>query len=138
MLQQIWAGENRKTTVCIDAYSNGELKGRFYNAVQEMVLFDNLTQFLLKMEAMLDEQQTPQSYTAIRRFSEDDVPDRTGNYSGIIRNGEKATFQVQVLFRQHTSWQGIVSWKERQLQLPFRSVLELVLLMDNALATQRE
>ena len=138
MLRQIWGDENRKTTVCVDSYSNGNLKGRFYNSCLEMERFDNLTQFLLKMESMLDEQQNPQSYTVIRRFSPDVLPDGNGSIPGTIRKGEKATFLIQVLFRQHTSWQGLVNWKEQQQELPFRSVLELVLLMDNALTTQKE
>ena len=46
MLQQVWASENRKITVCVDSYDSGILKGRFYNAYQEMESFESLMQFL--------------------------------------------------------------------------------------------
>ena len=49
------------------------------------------------------------------------------------RTGAKATFVVRVLFRQHTSWQGSVAWLEGHNEETFRSVLELVMLMDSAL-----
>lgn len=138
MLQQVWAGENRKMTVCVDSYEEGVLKGRLYNAYREMECFGSLMQFLIGVEAALEEQQMPQSYTMLRKFS-DLLPAGEGTVaSGRIRKGAKATFEVQVLFRQHTSWQGVVVWKEQKMEQPFRSVLELVLLMDSALRTEKE
>ena len=122
----------RRTIVCVDSYEDGILKGWFYNSCQEPESFSSLSQFLLKMEQMLDEIQIPQAYTALRTFSaaQDDsiclpaVP--------TIR-GARATFELRVSFRQHTSWQGSLLWRERKLRQSFRSVLELVSLMDSAL-----
>ena len=45
-----------------------------------------------------------------------------------------ATFQLSVLFRQNASWQGSLTWLERAEEARFRSVLELVGLLDSALA----
>lgn len=45
-----------------------------------------------------------------------------------------ATFQLSVLFRQNASWQGRLTWLERAEEARFRSVLELVGLLDSALA----
>lgn len=138
MLQQVWAGENRKITVCVDAYDGGVLKGRFYNNYQEMEQYESLVQFLTKVEAVLEEQQIPQSYTVLRKFS-DHIPAGEGTVaSRRIRKGKIATFEMQVLFRQHTSWQGVLIWRDRKMEKSFRSVLELVLLMDSALQAQKE
>ena len=46
-----------------------------------------------------------------------------------------ATFQSTVLFRQNASWQGSLIWREKELDAPFRSVLELIGLIDNALSS---
>ena len=54
------------------------------------------------------------------------------------RRGELATFIVKVLFRQHSSWQGSVVWQEEKCEEPFRSVLELVLLLESALSGDAE
>lgn len=138
MLQQVWAGENRKITVCVDSYDSGVLKGRFYNAYQEMEPFESLMQFLMGVEAVLEEQQMPQSYTVLRTFS-DHIPAGEGSVaSRRIRKGKIATFEMRVLYRQHTSWQGVLIWRDRKMEQSFRSVLELVLLLDSALRIQKE
>lgn len=45
-----------------------------------------------------------------------------------------ATFVVRVLFRRNSSWQGTVTWKEKRQQVSFRSFLELLLLMQEAVS----
>lgn len=136
MIQQVWAGENRKLTVCVDSYQDGVLKGRLYNAYREMECFESLMQFLIKVEAVLEEQQIPQSYTSLRKFSDLFSAEEGAVASRLIRRGEKATFEIQILFRQHTSWQGVVIWRDRKMEQSFRSVLEMLLLMDSALRTE--
>ena len=133
MVQQFWVCDNRKTTICVDDYEGGILKGRFYNAYHDYIAFESLSQFLIRMEALLEEHQTPQAYTAHRKFSAILRPDEDSTCATRMRKGSKATFELQVLFRQHSSWQGILIWKERNAEQSFRSVLELVMLIDSAL-----
>ena len=45
----------------------------------------------------------------------------------------KATFAVYVCYRRNASWQGQVMWEEEKKKVNFRSVLELLKLMDNAM-----
>ena len=136
MIPSVWVHESRKTIVCIDGYENGVPIGRIYNASAEPQTFESLTQFLIKMETMLDELQSPQSYTASRSFgSTQELPETTPP-TAQAKRGRKATFELQVIFRQHSSWQGTVNWLEQRMEQSFRSVLELVLLMDSALRKQ--
>lgn len=138
MIQTVWAGENRRLTVCIDSYENSVMKGRILNANQEIEPFESLVQFLLGVETFLEAPQMPQSYTSLRRFA-DLIPMTEGtSVSNYVGKGAKATFELQVLFRQHSSWQGVVIWRERKMEQSFRSVLELVMLMDSALRTVNE
>lgn len=134
MVQRPWISECRRTLVCVDSYDSGVLKGRFFNSYQDVEGFESLSQFLVKIEQLLDDLQQPQSYTSARTFSAilqaDDEEDASVS---VIRKGNKATFELQILFRQHSSWQGILQWKERNVEQSFRSVLEMVLLMDSAL-----
>ena len=133
MVERTWAGESRKNLICVDSYHKGVPVGRFYNPYMEAENFESLSQLLVKMDALLDELQMPQSYTAPRTFSSmvEQIEARTLPID--IRKGAKATFELQVIFRQHTSWQGVVVWREQNLEQSFRSVLELVLLMDSVL-----
>ena len=138
MLQQMWTDANRKMTVCVDSYEDEVLKGRLYNAYYEMGEFGSLMQFLMGVQAILEEQQTPQSYTNLRRFTEVMSGGEGTAVPARIRKGTVATFEVKVLFRQHSSWQGVVIWRDRGSEQPFRSVLELALLMDSALRSGKE
>lgn len=136
MIERRWVHESRRTILCVDSYDEGVLKGRIYNAYAEPECFESLSQFLIKMETMLDDLQQPQAATQPRRFTSFvEHMERRGSPEG-IRKGAKATFELQVIFRQHTSWQGIVIWLERSTEQSFRSVLELILLMDSALRSQ--
>ena len=53
------------------------------------------------------------------------------------QRGEAATFALRILFRQNASWQGSITWLEGEAEQSFRSVLELILLMDSALRGER-
>ena len=129
-----WGNEYRLTTVCIDSYDNGELAGRFYNPhLGEGKAFRSLIQFLKEMEDLLDDMNFPQSFTALRSFASPPEHKRGSPPDNQIRCGALATFAVRVIFRQNASWQGSVTWLGQGKEQSFRSVLELVLLMDSAL-----
>lgn len=49
----------------------------------------------------------------------------TGNFG-------PATFVVRILFKRNSTWQGTICWKEKRCQVSFRSFLEMLLLMQDA------
>lgn len=49
------------------------------------------------------------------------------------QHGEIGTFVIRVQHRQHSSWQGRVTWLEEDETVYFRSALELLKLIDGAL-----
>ena len=125
----------RATQVCVDSYHDGVLAGRLYNqAVSEALSFHSTVQFLLQMEDLLDQMQFPQPFHAVRSFGEL-PPKPSGQVSRDAAQpaGEKATFVLKVFFRQNTSWQGSITWTETGLDQNFRSALELLFLIDDAL-----
>ena len=105
--------------------------------MKEGLSFQSTTQLLLEMEMVLDRMNLPASFTAGRTFIT--PPDHnTGPPPEQHRSGELATFAVKILFRQHASWQGCVTWLEGRREQSFRSVLELILLMDSAIQTKEK
>lgn len=137
-MSKAWGNEYRATTVCIDRYDNGVPVGRFFNSYLDTgQTFESLTQFLCQMEQTLNAMNFPRSFTAARTFAE--APkDRPREPSPEFRKGQKATFVVKVLFRQNASWQGSILWQEGGREQSFRSVLELIFLMDSALHQAEE
>ena len=133
MVEKSWIQERNKTLICLDSYRDGIPEGRIYGSRFGAETFRSLSQFLIKMEELLDETQMPQSYTAKRTFPTITEPLDSTVPSLQLRSGVEATFEMQVIFRQHTSWQGTILWLEKNMEQSFRSVLELILLMDSAL-----
>ena len=133
MINQIWRSRNEKIRICLDSYHKGVPRGWIQTAGREADPFESLSQFLLKLESLLDERNMPQSYTTPRTF----LPVAEEAERNLVplssRKGAKATFELQIVFRQHTSWQGVVTWLDQNAEQSFRSVLELVMLMDSAL-----
>lgn len=134
MGNKVRGAEYRVTTVCIDSCENGILVGRLYNPfLSEGKPFLSTMQFLLEMEHLLNSMNFPQSSSRIRTFlpMEDH---NTGPPERSYRMGEIATFEMRILFRQNVSWQGSLCWLEAKQEQHFRSVLELIFLIDNALS----
>lgn len=135
---RICGNEYRTTVVCIDCYENSEPKGRYYNPyLPHGKHFSSLVEFLKSMEDTLDEMRLPQSFTAVRTFAPPPEHRSCDPPAAEQLEGKAATFALRVLFRQNASWQGSVKWLEGGLEQSFRSVLELILLMDSALTAQR-
>lgn len=122
----------------VERYDNKNLEGTFYNLYYGVALpFENLTRLLLMMEDMMDEMDSPQAAVKSRRFGlRSKQPERDSIAETVPQQNEPevlATFKVKVLFRQSASWQGTIQWVEENLETSFRSVLELVKLIDSAL-----
>ena len=126
--------EYRSTVVCIDTYENSVPGGRFYNTFRkEGESFHGLMQFLLKMEWLLNTMSFPKAYACVRSFSRPPEPAASGPPEARPGHGRLATFEIRILFRQNTSWQGSLAWLEGEQEESFRSVLELALLLESAL-----
>lgn len=51
---------------------------------------------------------------------------------------KNTTFIIEIKSNQYNSWQGSIEWIEGKRMESFRSVLELVKLMDSAMEEQGE
>ena len=136
MISKNWTEEYRTIFLSVDSYQQGVLQGRlFHPGSKEGQSFRSLSGFILEMEQILEKIEYPKSFTVTRTFAalhqkDPKLPDST------YWEGEKATFALKILFRQNASWQGSIVWLDQKLEQSFRSVLELILLLDNALTQQ--
>jgi len=129
--------EMKANLIKIIDYREKNLRGILYNPFYESPqYFDNLAQCLFMMEWVMDSLDFPQRGKENRVFSQEELK---GTWRRRATPQEErlpamATFQIMVLFRQNASWQGNLAWRERELDAPFRSVLELICLIDSALS----
>ena len=141
MQNRVQANEYRNTLVCIDSYVDGVLDGRLYHPqLHSGEQFHSAIHFLRKMERLLDATKFPQAFSTPRAFGASAAGKGSAAVGTGPRTGKIATCTVRVIFRQNASWQGSVAWLEGGSEQRFRSVLELLLLMDSALesASQME
>ncbi len=127
--------------VCVNEEEPGSFSGEFYHRYSaEPVKFTNLLDMILIAEKIFDGEGAPMAFLAERSFKKKTVrkPSRrlgalNDTKEMIKHEGMKATFVVNVIFRQHASWQGKVSWVEGKKTSYFRSALELIKLMDSTM-----
>lgn len=126
-------GDAKTTVIEIVSYEHknpeGTLKNPFYG--QELS-FSSTTELLLAIDGMLDLLNYPQAAMASRRFKADPV--RIDWERRRRTEPPLAVFQLNVIFRQNASWQGTLTWVEQAKQISFRSVFEMLKLMDNVLS----
>ena len=126
---------SRTFRLCIDSYENEVPEGRLFhpNLENGAFHFRSLTQLVLKIEQLLDDMKFPQSFTAKRSFAPIHMLSPDDSSMEEARTGALGTFILRLIFRQHTTWQGTVTWLEGEGEQNFRSVLELIILMNSAL-----
>ncbi|MBR4462530.1 MAG: hypothetical protein IKS51_08135 [Erysipelotrichaceae bacterium] len=52
--------------------------------------------------------------------------------------GDLGTFIIRVQHRQNSSWQGRITWMEEDKTLSFRSIWEMMKLIDSAMEQYRD
>lgn len=129
--------------ICIDDVTEDSIIGRLYHRYSSTpVNFHNYLQMALKAERIFSDAGAPVAFLKERTFNEKDIHKSRKHIAGrapklcelndlIDNNGEKATFIINVMYRQHASWQGRITWMEGQKGYSFRSVLELIKLIDS-------
>ena len=125
---------DRTIMIYIDSYEDRIPVGRFHIVShQDAQPFAGACQLLLGINDALDQNEFPKSFFELRKFH---TPDELPDFSTGLSNqcvSKLATFRIRILFRQNASWQGSVYWIEGNQEEYFRSVLELMVLMDDAL-----
>lgn len=125
---------NNRFILQVTGTGNGDFAGRITEVLTgTQTNFRSFAHLLLLLEDTMDESNFPQRALEKRTFGrEESKPDKTPDTSPASFT---ATFQLDVIFRQNGSWQGDLTWTDRKTHSTFRSVLELLYLIDSALSS---
>lgn len=134
--------------VCIDRLAGRRVTGRLYHRYsEEAIPFLTGEQIVYRMEELFDRLRFPRAATSERTFGgekwtnapapamEECVMD---NKELLSKHGDLGTFIIRVWHRQNSSWQGAVTWMEKDKTVQFRSVWEMVKLIERAMDEGRE
>jgi len=135
---QYYKNEYRSCLLCIDSYDNKDLVGRLYNpCLENGISFANAIQFILAAESLFDRMDIPQPFMSRHSIWEDKIREVMLPESPLREEaqhtGRRATFLLRIVFRQNASWQGNITWLEQNKNECFRSILELIKILDAAL-----
>jgi len=128
----------KKSVVKVYDYREMNISGILINPYYGKEIHFGSTTMLLKiLDQLQNEIQYPEKSMLQRSFGVA-VPQ---NMSEIHVESELpkkrkslASFEINILFRQNASWQGSVVWMEKEASTEFRSVLELIFLIDSVLS----
>ena len=127
--------------VCIDSFDDYSMTGRLYHSsLAHEAYFRSFMELVEILEHIFNMLDYPQSSMTLRSFEGTKPAERVNlrrpsiptSYSFDAR-GTTATFKLRVMFRQNATWQGSIRWLESEKEENFRSVLEMLHLMDSAI-----
>lgn len=125
-------------TVRVTSYQDRCMKG-FLDSTQtgQSLAFSSAVDLLLQIEALMDQSNSPQRNEEHRSFT----PGGAAEALTPVQRADVeplAVFQFNVMFRQNATWQGNLLWVDEGMEAHFRSVLEILHLMDSALANGKD
>ena len=133
--------------VAVEAYEEGRMSGFvFSQRLREPFAFSDSAELLLRVEDLLDAQDFPRAFQRKRTFGKtpekhtygnDTDEDQEESMSAETVDGARgafATFAMNVITRQNTSWQGYLDWLDGGERKAFNSELELIALITEGLS----
>lgn len=147
MATQLYLGSPNAVVLCINEFITDEgqshIRGVMYHSYQEEgTPFENLDEMTMHMEELYDRLGFPHPTTNSRSFV-----DVKPNYVHVreekimsddqvlSKHGEIGTFIVRVQHRQNSSWQGRLTWVDKDQTVNFRSIWEMIKLIESAVDT---
>ena len=126
--------------LCVDYYQDEKINGRIYHRYQtEPIRIEGMLETVFEIDAFFDRLGYPFPGTESHYFIKHEKTQRIkmtrklSDEEMLKNNGEQGTFIIRVEQRQHSSWQGRVTWVEEGKTENFRSALELLKMIDGAL-----
>lgn len=141
---QWYIGTPNGIVLCIDSFYRRQMRGRFYHKYKkEAIVFVNTEQMLFKFERFFDDVNFPHSATTERIFQRTIMENHKDKKREeemrddelLKKHGELGTFVIRVQHREHSSWQGRITWMEKNQTLCFRSIWEMLKLIASAVET---
>lgn len=120
--------------ICVDVLDQAHIEGRVYNpTLKEPIVFNDINELFLKVDQMYDRNGNPQSSNIKRIFtrvkshqsSYQRHPKQYEDYEDLLKyQGEVLTFDLVVLTRHMSSWQGYYFYNGEMHE--FQEILEIV------------
>lgn len=142
---QWYVGTPNGVVLCVDQVEGRQFSGRFYHFYsKEGTAFSSMDEALFQLERFYDSLNFPHATTDNRSFGEAErkmEKERQERKKAmkdeelLSRHGDLGTFIIRVQHRQNSSWQGRITWMDKNKTVYFRSIWEMIKLVEGALDT---
>ena len=142
MATQRYIGIRNGIVVCVDGKKDSDIYGSFYHFYsKDGFAFHSFEDLLGQCQSFFDEMQFPFAGNSRRSFTGEKIEYRRPverekimkDEELLEKKGDLGTFIIRVQHRQNSSWQGRITWLEEDKTLNFRSVWEMMKLIDSAM-----
>ena len=141
---QWYIGSPNGVVLCVDQAGESRLSGRMYHGYStEAVEIREIEQLLFELEHFFDSINFPYPSTNERKFQKEETHrgqietkvKKVSDEELLKKHGDIGTFIIRVQHRQNSSWQGRITWMDKDKTISFRSVWEMIKLIASALDT---
>lgn len=113
--------QSREAVVTVMSYHKGVMEGCLQHPrLGRKEKVESLSQLILLLSSLIDLEHCMNSPLPFVRPEYGDVENI-------------AVFSIQILFREHYTWQGRLIWQDERREYVFHSALELIQLLDEIL-----
>ena len=119
--ERMFPCQSREAVVTVQTYHDGIMDGYLQHPrLKGRAEIRSLFQMVLLLNSLIDMEDCPNPSLPL-------VP---------VHYGSRETdtvFRIQILFREHYTWQGRLIWQDRNQEVVFHSAIELIQLLDEIL-----
>lgn len=113
---------SREAVVTVKTYKDGIMVGCLQHPrLERKTEFHSVSQMVLILDSLLDLENCPNQPLPLIHVGQEEKE-------------RIAVFRIQILFREHYTWQGRLIWQDENMEMVFRSAIELIQLLDEILA----
>jgi hypothetical protein len=113
--------QSREAVVTVLSYKNGIMDGYLQHPrLNGKEKIQSLSQMLLLLNGLADLESCPNPSLPLVLRECSDI-------------GSSSIFRIQILFREHYTWQGKLIWQNENQEIVFHSAIELMEMLDEIL-----
>ena len=136
-----YIGAPNGIVLCVDSKGEGNIEGHLYHGYEkEGIPFQSYEKVFRTSEELFNALGFPHAgngdrdiYGHIHDYQKKELVKVLKDEELFEKHGDMGTFVVRVQHRQHSSWQGRVTYLEEDRTVYFRSALELMKIIDGVL-----
>ena len=142
--RELYIGSPNGVVFCVDEpFRPGSFRGRLYHGYSaDGEKIESFEEFIHVLTGLYDELQFPRAHIRVRSFSEREQIHRRNtrkervmsDHELLAKHGDIGTFIIRVQQRQNCTWQGRITWVEKDKTMSFRSALEMIRLIESGIS----